>query len=236
MNLPGYLKPQDGNFRIDDAETLWGLVHYGIAVGTPETPEVKRLRQRARQEVAAVVSKDPGPIRYESRPLARRPDEQAYDACFPLPPSLVRSRSVGYLIFPRTWVTVDGMAGLFRQHGHPYQWEPEAEPAQQPVAAGLPADPPPPSTNPKGGRPEVLRELAEDAFATNAELEAASPGKRVTNKEAILAVVDKHIPIPDPSAPYSQRTKAQQEREAMTKSLQDKMKPSRLSAYGNHTT
>lgn len=121
MNLPSYLKPEGGIFRIDDAETIWGLVHYGIPVGTPDTPEVKRLRQRARQEVATVASRDPGSPQY------------------------VRTGSGGgYLISPRTWVTVAAMAGLFRQHGHPYPWEQEAEPAQQPVSAGRPGRP---STN-----------------------------------------------------------------------------------------
>ncbi len=119
MNLPGYLKPEGGIFRIDDAETIWGLVHYGIAVGTPDTPEVKRLRQRARQEVAAVASRDPGSPQY------RRTGSGG-----------------GYITFPRIWVTVAGLAGLFLQHGHPCPWEQEAEPAQPPESAGRPGRPP----------------------------------------------------------------------------------------------
>lgn len=132
MNLPGYLKPQDGKFRLEDATTLWGIVHYGIAVDTPETPEVKRLRQRAQREVAAVASKEIGPILYNRTPIPPQRGGQE------------STRGVSYICLPKIWVTAPAMAGLFQQHGHPYPWGPEAEPAHHPVSAGLPGRP---STN-----------------------------------------------------------------------------------------
>ena len=219
MNLPGYLQPQGDGWRIDDAVTLWGLIHYEIAVGTPDTPAVKRLRHRARREVAEVATKNPESPDPPRGPVLRlRRSNWVTGGNYPS--SRMEPTRQGVKCAPsRTWVTVAALAGLCRQHGHPCPWEQEAEPAQQQVSAG---------------RPDVLGELADEAFATMAAMEAASPGRRVTKAEAIRAVVDKHIPKPDPSASLQLRTAAQQKREEMTRSLTDKMKPSRQGTRKHH--
>lgn len=144
MNLPGYLQPQGDGWRIDDAVTLWGLIHYEIAVGTPDTPAVRRLRLRARREVAAVATENPespDPPRGASLRLRRSNWVRGWD----YPSSRMEPTRQGVERAPsRTWVTVAALAGLCRQHGHPCPWEQEAEPA------GLP--PPPTPNNAKPGR------------------------------------------------------------------------------------
>lgn len=137
MNLPGYLQPQGDGWRIDDAVTLWGLIHYEIAVGTPDTPAVRRLRLRARREVAAVATENPespDPPRGASLRLRRSNWVRGWD----YPSSRMEPTRQGVERAPsRTWVTVAALAGLCRQHGHPCPWEQEAEPTQQ-VSAGRP--------------------------------------------------------------------------------------------------
>ena len=147
MNLPGYLQPQGDGWRIDDAVTLWGLIHYEIAVGTPDTPEVKRLRHRARREVAEVATKNPGsPDPPRGASLRRRCSNWVTGRDYPS--SRMELTRQGVKCAPsRTWVTVAALAGLCRQHGHPCPWEQEAEPAQQPVSAGRPGRPGRPSIN-----------------------------------------------------------------------------------------
>ncbi len=159
MNLPGYLQPQGDGWRIDDAVTLWGLIHFEIAVGTPDTPAVKRLRHRARREVVAVATEtpeSPDPPRGSSL----RPRYSNWFSGGDYPSSRMEPTRQGVKCAPsRTWVTVAALAGLCRQHGHPCPWEQEADPA------GLPPSPTSNTAKPGPKQSPAMTSAIQEALA-----------------------------------------------------------------------
>jgi hypothetical protein len=108
---------------LEDAVSIWLLVHYDIAPTTAETPAVQRLRARAQQEVSPLLTLAPGePVQRPATRIVTRYLGGGEESRWPQL----------YLVDnPKTWVPADALAGLCRQCGHVPPWE------QQPPLATL---------------------------------------------------------------------------------------------------
>lgn len=127
MDLPPYLHPQDDGWRLEDAVSIWLLVHYGINRSDPDTPEICRLRLQARREVVTLASELPDQLK--SPPVYVRRVHRDWGGATDQWPR--QSRNSTPPPPPRTWVTTTALAGLCRQCGHVPPWE------QQPPLATL---------------------------------------------------------------------------------------------------
>ena len=234
MDLPPYLHPQEGGWRLEDAVSIWLLVHYDIAPTTAETPAVQRLRARAQQEVSPLLTLAPGePVQRPATRIVTRYLGGGEESRWPQL----------YLVDnPKTWVPADALAGLCRQHGHTPPWEPApaAEEPCAPLTPGGPASPtaepatggqqdfPPSTATPTGsaGRMRLYDDLVREVEQEHRERTLAANGIRVTKAECIRAVVNRHLPTPDPTD-YQAREKVKAKRDNLIEALTHRMKPSR---------
>lgn len=131
MDLPTYLHPQHGGWRLEDALSLWLLVHYGINRSDPDTPEIRRLRLQARREVETLASELPDQLK--SPPVYVRRVHRDWGGASDQWPRQTRNSPPPPP--PRTWVTTAALAGLCRQSGHVPPWE-----QQTPTAGRQPPD------------------------------------------------------------------------------------------------
>jgi len=234
ITLPVYLQPQNGGWRLEDAVSIWLLVHYEIGKSDPDTTEIRRLRLQARREVATLASELPDHLKPPTiRRVARDWGGGASDS-FP--------RQTRWVAPPRTWVTMSALAGLCRQHGYTPPWEQVIATNKHRVTPTIdgPASPPgePPKhskqdSNPafttnkfSAGRMRLYDDLVVEVKKEHLERTHTANGKRVTKAECIRAVVSRHIPMPD-YADYQARLNVKAEREKLIEALTHRMKPSR---------
>lgn len=194
MNLPDYLQPHGGGWHIDDAVTLWGKARYGITPTDPDTSEVKRLRIRARQDVAAIASEPPD--HHHKPPTIRRVHRDWLPSSYHDTPGRV-------LRFPppRTWVTVASLADLFRRHGYPLPWEQADPPDELSAPERLLGDPSLMPARKKPSRPDKWGNAVTMVEAEFEQMKATSPGIQPSEAEAIKNVVYRLVKMPNENDP-----------------------------------